>query len=92
MHSSEATIESDDRPAQRLDRSVTLMEAVGRKSMHHYSVNAPTQSGINTSNNVTPKINHNLGSMFEAEANNDTPMVFENGSKLIKSQADGPGE
>lgn len=66
------------------------MEAVGRKSMHHYSVNAPTQSGINTSNNVTPKINNNLGSMFESDK--DAPMIFENDSRLIKRQADGPRE
>ena len=38
IHSSEATVESDDRPSQRLQGSVALIESVGKKSMFHKSI------------------------------------------------------
>lgn len=49
VHSSEATVQSDDRPSFRLDKSIEMgmgLDASARKSMHLYTANA-TQ-------NVTP--------------------------------------
>ena len=39
VHSSEATVQSDDRPSARLDQSIN-MDVVGRKSMIQYTINA----------------------------------------------------
>ena len=96
VHSSEATVQSDDRPSARLDKQSNLMEAIGRKSMHHYTINPtqnPTPTGMYTSNNASPMVYERFDSLTPDPQNsnlNEIEMSNNNGSVFNQNISNGP--